>query len=104
MNVQWEAKVGPASIVAAAGIIIQCVVVVWVASSIYTGLTRTIVEQGAKIEKVEKGSADRFKDVRDNIKTAHEAQMQNQTRLSIVENTVGFIKDSVTRLEASIKK
>ena len=103
MHVQWETKVGPASIVAAAGIIIQCVVVVWVASSIYTGLTRTIVEQGAKIEKVEKGSDDRFKVVRDSIQSARDSQAQNQTRLSVVETTVGFIKDSVQRLEASIK-
>lgn len=104
MQIQWENKIGMASVIGAAGIVVQFVVVIYAATSIYNGITNKIEHQGEKIELIEKGSDKRFEVVREGIKTAqaHEAAIDN--RLTVMETTVGFIKDSVQKIESKIKQ
>jgi hypothetical protein len=104
VQIQWENKIGMASVIGAGGILIQAVVVIWATASIYTGITNKIEHQGEKIDLIEKGSDKRFEVIRDGIKTAqaHEAVIDN--RLTVMETTVGFIKDSVQKIESKIKQ
>lgn len=102
MHIQWETKVGPASIIGALGIIIQVIVVIWVGATIYTKTTDKIEAQSAKIDEVAKGSDRRFQTVRNSMASALTTQAATADRVSRVETAVGFIKDQVQQLVSKV--
>jgi len=105
MKIEWDTKIGPASIVGAVGIIIQAVVVVWVGSSVYTKTVDKIDAQSLKIDEVEKGSNKRFELVHSAIDKSQSGLSAQNDRMTRVESAIGFIGDQmkwvVTRLDGA---
>ena len=99
---KWNLEFGPASVIGAVGTLVQVGVVIWVASSIYTGLTNKIEQQGAKIELVEKGSDKRFETVYGAIKETKANQVDSISRVSRLETAIKYIGDQIGRLEAKL--
>lgn len=99
---KWNLEFGPASVIAALGTIVQLIAVIWVASSIYSGITSKIETQGAKIDRVATGSKDRFEKVNSALDKYQTEQKAAGERMTKVETTLGFIGNVVQRLEVRL--
>jgi negative regulator of sigma E activity len=102
MKIDWDTRVGPATVAAilsAAGVI---GVNLWTASSNYRGLADKLEEQGAKIEQVAKGSDTRFQTVYNSLGKTRDSQQLADQRLGRVETAISYISSQVQRVEAKL--
>lgn len=99
----WDFKVGPAAVLTFISMVVQVVVVVWVGSSIYTGLTNKVDYQSSKIADVEKGSDKRFETVVSSIKDARTKQDETIQRVTKLEAALTFIGESIHRVELAVQ-
>lgn len=100
MKFNWE--IGPASILTVLGVLVQAGIVVWVMSSTYTGLSNKIESQSDKIERVAKGSRERFEKVNGSLDRYQLEQRAVGDRVTKVETSVGFIGNVLQRLETKM--
>jgi hypothetical protein len=99
---KWNLEFGPASVIGFFSMLIQIGVVVWVASSVYTGLTNKIEAQGTKIEQVEKGSDKRFETVYGALKESKSNQVDAISRVSSLETAIRYIGTQIERVQAKL--
>lgn len=109
MQLQWEAKIGPASIIGALGILIQAGVVVWAISAFKTNVDNHFVqvdgkftEQTNHIETIAQGSNKRFETVHVALAAAQNGQAAAAERMGKIETAVSFIKDQVQQLVSKV--
>ena len=102
MQVQWEAKVGPAAVIGALGIVVQAIVVIWVGASVYTKTTDKIQQQSEQISEYRDDSNKRFQLVGSAIKETKQAQVQALTDVSIVKTSIAYLSDQIRRVEARL--
>lgn len=102
MKVEWDSKIGPASVVGALGIAIQVIVVVWMGSSIYTKLTDKIENQGIKIDEIDKGSRQRFASVRTALATYQTNESAAGERVGRLETALSYVSEQIRRVEARL--
>ena len=98
MHIQWDQKVGPATIAAIVGAIGVIASNVWIASSTYRGLTDKIETQGSKIEEVNTASKNRFSTVRTAIDQSKNNQVEIGNRMTKLETGLSYIADQTKYL------
>ncbi len=99
MKVDWEWKFGPASVLTVLGALAQAAIMLWVMSSSYTGITKTIEAQGQKIEEIKTGSDKRFETVRDAIKEQRTLASTLSNDMTGIKSVISFMSVQVNRLE-----
>jgi len=99
----WDFKIGPAAVLTFISMVVQVVVVVWVGSSIYTGLTNRVDYQSNKIADVEKGADKRFETVVTSIKESRTKQDETIQRVTKLETALTFIGESIHRVELAVQ-
>ena len=98
-KMRWSWEFGPASILTIVGVLVQAGVVIWAASSIYTGLTKQVEAQSVKIEQVEKGSHARFSTVQNAIEKSNTLATQQDSRLTKLETAITYIGSQISGVE-----
>lgn len=100
--IQWEGKIGPATIMTVIAMIVQLVVFIWVGSSYVTSNANKVDSLGTKIEEYKKGSDERFTTVRGAIKDSRDAQATLTTKLTSVETTLSFLGQQFQYIQSRI--
>jgi UDP-N-acetylglucosamine transferase subunit ALG13 len=105
MKFEWDGHIGPASIVGAAGILIQAGVVVWAISAFKTNVDNHFVqvdtkfaEQTQHVEKIAKGSNDRFTEVHAALAVAQNNQAALAERAGKIETAIGYVTTQMQQL------
>ena len=99
MQFEWDGKIGPASVLTVAAILINIVVFTWGGSAFVTRVTSKVDAQGERFEELKKDSDRRFQIVRDAIKETRSAQTQAVSDVTGVKTAISYISEQIKRVE-----
>jgi len=102
MQIEWEPKIGPASIVGAVGAVCTIISVIWVGSSYYQKVVDRIDDQSTKLTESISDSKERFKTISTTIQNNKTMQDSVSDRLSKVETAIVYISNQVQRVETKL--
>ena len=105
MKLEWDGKLGPASVIGGLGILVQAGVIVWTISAFKTNVDNHFAqvdtkfsEQTQHVEKIAQGSNDRFKEVHVALAAAQNDQTAIVERTGKIETAIGYVTTQVQQL------
>ena len=105
MKLEWDGKLGPASVIGGLGILVQAGVIVWTISAFKTNVDNHFAqvdtkfsEQTQHVEKIAEGSNKRFETVHTALAAAQSNQAVLAERSSKIETAVGYITTQMQQL------
>ena len=109
MKLEWDGKLGPASVIGGLGILVQAGVIVWTISAFKTNVDNHFAqvdtkfsEQTEHVAKIAEGSNKRFETVHVALAAAQNNQANLAERAGKIETALGYIKDQVTQIVSRI--